>query len=520
VSEAKLGKVLTHRFDRLLWVTLAGYAAVVVLVFALVSEVALRRSLEQSADGIESLLGLYADPGGAPTTVAPAMLADQLVGMGSHFLITRIVPTGREQPSVYFLSPTMPAKRIETSLGRTPEEVRQTLLKTFAERGRWRFHMLHRRVGEFDIYVAGNRRPYLLALLGLFVGALGLLPIAAGLARRGATRTVRQALTPLRLIVDETRAIGPNDLSLRVGAATGLVEVTELADAINRMIDRVERSHRALEAFTADASHELRTPLTHLRAQVQWALAERRNSEEIRDALTATGNEVDRMGRIVEGLLLIARGENQQLSLDRRAFDVVDVVREVKEITVAMAEGRNVAVYAESSGPVQVLGDPTRVRQILLNLASNAIRYTSEGSVTFTLARANAMAKVAVVDTGCGIAPEHLDRIFDRFHRVEHSRSRAHGGTVVGEASGWANRGRERGGSRERVRLMVALSRIRVALGSSHTAHFPFSVTKPMSSFLCRSNYFVKRRRHVYAFELDNLFAFPRTVECIRSDGM
>jgi signal transduction histidine kinase len=138
------------------------------------------------------------------------------------------------------------------------------------------------------------------------------------------------------------------------------------------------------------------------------------------------------MGRIVEGLLLIARGENQQLSLDRKPFDVVDVVREVKEITVAMAEGRNVTVRAESSGPVQVLGDPTRVRQILLNLASNAIRYTSEGSVTFTLARADAMAKVAVVDTGCGIAPEHLDRIFDRFHRVGHSRSKAHGGTGLG----------------------------------------------------------------------------------------
>lgn len=432
MTEARLGKVLTRRFDRLLWVTLTGYAAVVVLIFALVSEVVLRRSLEQSADGIESLLGLYADPGGAPTTVAPTMLADQLVGMDSPFLITRLVPTGGREPSVYFLSPTMPAKRIETSLGRTPGEVRQTLLKTFAERGRWRFHVLHRRVDEFDIYVAGNRRPYLWALLGLSVGALSLLPIAAALARRGSIRVVRRALTPLRDIVRETRGIGPNDLSLRVDSATGVAEVTELADAINRMIDRVERSHHALDAFTADASHELRTPLTHLRAQVQWALAEHRNSEEIREALTATGNEVDKMGRIVEGLLLIARGENQQLAMERKAFDVVEVVREVKEITVAMAAGRNLTVCAEPNGPVQVLGDPTRVRQILLNLASNAIRYTSEGSVTFTLARADAMAGVAVVDTGCGIAPEHLDRIFDRFHRVEDSRSKAHGGTGLG----------------------------------------------------------------------------------------
>ncbi len=221
MREPHLASVLTRRFDRLVWSTLAAYAVLVVLAFALVSEIGLRRSLEQSADGIESLLGLYVEPGAAPTTVAPAMLADQLLGMGDRFMITRTVPTGDAAggPSVYFLSPTMPAKRIETGgeIGSTPDDVRRTLLQSIAERGRWRFHVLHRRAGEFDIYVAGSRHPYLLALLGLSLGALLLLPVTALAARRGANRTVARALAPLGRIVEETQAIGPRDLSRRVG---------------------------------------------------------------------------------------------------------------------------------------------------------------------------------------------------------------------------------------------------------------------------------------------------------------
>ncbi len=436
MTEPRLEADLTGRFDRLLWATLAGYAALVVLAFTVVSETSLRRSLEQSADGIESLLGLYVDTATARNTVAPAMLADQLLGMGDRFLITRTVSTGdgRIDPSVYFLSPTMPAKRIETGPGMSAEAVRQTLLESIAARGRWRFHVFHRRSGEFDIYVAGSRRPYLVAVLGLSLGALFLLPIAALWARREANRAVERALAPLGRVVRETQAIGPSALSRRVGTPTGLAEVTGLAEAINRMIDRVERSHRALEAFTADASHELRTPLTHLRAQVQWALAEHRAPADIHEALTATGREVDRMSRMVEDMLLIARGENRQLAIERQAFDLEAVAQEVKEITADMTPTSTITVSLDVDGlqGLQAVGDPARVRQILLNLASNAVRYTKEGAITFTLAHRDGLAGVRVRDTGCGIPPEQIDRVFDRFYRVESSRSRAHGGSGLG----------------------------------------------------------------------------------------
>ena len=218
----------------------------------------------------------------------------------------------------------------------------------------------------------------------------------------------------------------------RATVPTGVAEVSELARALNRLLERVEQSHRALEAFTADASHELRTPLTRLRAQAQWALDERRTAEEMREGLADIARSSEQMTRMVQDLLLIARGDNQQLSLERLRFDLVPVIREVEEIAVAMGGDRSVAVRAELNGPCHALGDPARTREILLNLASNAVRHTAEGSITFGCERSGTMVGVAVRDTGCGIGAADCQRIFDRFYRAEPSRSRDHGGTGLG----------------------------------------------------------------------------------------
>ena len=435
MSEQRLGRVLTERISRLIWLTLAGYAALVVVLFAVLNELALQRSLEQSADVVQSLIGLYADPAGQRTTVAPAMLAEQLIGTGEPFLITRATltgPAGAGQ-TIYFLSPSMPAKPVESPEGgASADAVREQLVRALAQRGRWWHAILRRRVGEFDIFVARRREPYLLALAGLAGAVLLLLPVAALLARRSMTRAVATALAPLARVVVETRTIGPRDLSRRVPAPAGVLEVSELSDALNRLLERVERSHRALEGFTADASHELRTPLTHIRAQAQWSLDNRRSPADQREALAGIARETERMIRMVEDLLLIARGENQQLAVASRDFDLAEVVREVEEIAAAMAADRDLHVRAEVSGPVRAIGDAGRTREILLNLASNAIRHTSAGSVVLTCERGDGMVGIAVRDTGCGVEPQHLSRIFDRFYRADRSRSRTRGGAGLG----------------------------------------------------------------------------------------
>jgi signal transduction histidine kinase len=426
MAERRLSQVLTRRFSRVAWTALAGYAVVVILVFAAAAEMALRRSLDHSADFIQSLLGAYRDSTSAPGSVMPSALADQLVGMGGQVVITRTTTNAGGMPQVYYLSPGMPARRLEGSRG--------ALVSAITERAGWRERVLHRVMGEFDIYVVGSRESYLVPLGVLFAIAVLLLPLAAFAAARRAHQAVADTLQPLDRVTAETRAIGPSELGIRLTSPTGQAEVTELADSINRMLERVDRAHRALQSFTADASHELRTPLTHLRAQVQWASAEGRAESEIRDALVEMERELDRTTKLVEELLLIARGENRQLALAHAAFDVNAVVAEVREITEAMAMDKPLKVSVTTPGVVEAIGDAERTRHVLLNLAANAVRYTPSGEITFTVLRNGTEAGVSVRDTGPGIAPEHVDRIFDRFFRIDQSRSRELGGTGLGLA--------------------------------------------------------------------------------------
>ncbi len=433
MSEPRLADELFRRFSRVMGRTLVGYVVVVMVVFAIVGEVGLQRSMVHSADLIESLLVLYADPEETEATVAPAMLVDQLLGMGDPYIITRMTNSTEGERSTYLLSPTMPAKLLEgLPANATVGEIRAFLLNAIAARQHWRYRILHRPAGAYDIFVASSRIPYLIALLVVTIAGLLLLPVAWWVSRHSARAAVAQTLQPLEIASHETLEIGPSDLGRRLKSPTGQAEVTALVEAVNRMLDRVERAHRSLEAFTADASHELRTPLTHLKAQAQWALDESRSIEDMREAMAAVVREVEHTIRLAEDMLLIARGENQQLTVERVAFDACEVIGEVEEIAKAMAADRDVTIHQLLDGPVWVTGDPERTRQVLLNLASNAVRHTAEGSVTFAVERNGPEVGLAVRDTGTGIAPEHHQRVFDRFYRVDRARSRDHGGTGLG----------------------------------------------------------------------------------------
>ena len=465
MSESRVGTVLTRRFARVAWTGLAGYALLVVALFAAAAEMALRRSLEHSADLTQSLLGAYRDSTSEPGGVMPSALADQLVAMGGQVVITRTTTGAGGKQDVYFVSPDMPARRLEgLPASASPDDVRRALLAAIAQRARWRYRVLHRAAGAFDIYVVASRESYVVALGALAAAAALLLPGAGLAVARGARQAVAGALRPLERVAAETRAIGPAELGTRLTSPTGQAEVTELADSVNRMLERVDRAHRALQAFTADASHELRTPLTHLRARVQWAVAEGRTEGEMREALGAMERVVDQTAKLVEELLLIARGENRQLALAHAPFELGAVVNEVREITEAMALGRDLTVSAAPSPPLWALGDADRTRHILLNLASNAVRYTPSGGVTFALERNGTMVGVSVRDTGPGIAPEHVERIFDRFFRVDQSRSRDLGGTGLGLAI---------------ARLLAELQGGHIAVDSAPGAGSTFTVWLP-----------------------------------------
>jgi hypothetical protein len=186
-QERSLVSVIAALFERLAARALALFALCVVIGFALLSEVLSRNALARSADVIESLLGMYADPSGEPTTVAPDMLTSALLGMGdgARFVILRTVSSADGMPKVYYLSPGMPAKLIEEAgKAASPDELRQRIVGSVADRG-WRYALYHRQSAGFDLYVSasrlpddGDRSPHVLMLVAL--------PVAVLLAPRGA----------------------------------------------------------------------------------------------------------------------------------------------------------------------------------------------------------------------------------------------------------------------------------------------------------------------------------------------
>ena len=261
-----------------------------------------------------------------------------------------------------------------------------------------------------------------LMILGGAIGVLAAAFVGAFLARK--------ALEPIDHITQTASEIARGgDLQRRITKPGPPDEVGRLTETFNVMLDRLEGMFKAQQRFTADISHELRTPLTTIRGNVD--LLQRMGGAD-QASLEAIRSETDRMTRLVGDLLLLAQADaglpirRQPVALDQLAGEVV---RQVQVIS----GGVKVSLHLEANESLCVDGDPDRLRQLLLNLTDNAIKYTpSGGEVQVRVAREDRSARVDVNDTGPGIPPEHLESgphgvplIFERFYRVEKSRTRA-----------------------------------------------------------------------------------------------
>jgi heavy metal sensor kinase len=233
-----------------------------------------------------------------------------------------------------------------------------------------------------------------------------------------------RSLRPIQALTAAANLIGAANLGERVPLAGTDDELDRLAGTLNEMLTRIDQYVKQLRQFTADASHELRTPLAALRGSAELALSRTRSAEELRLVIEDSLERYDRLQRIAEDLLLLARldaGENilrfERVQLDKAVEDIVDLYRPV-------AEDRGLELRQENAEAIWINGDGGRVRQLIGNLIDNAVKYTSSpGRVTVSLSRVNGVARLVVADTGRGIAPEDLPRVFDRFYRVDRSRS-------------------------------------------------------------------------------------------------
>jgi len=237
----------------------------------------------------------------------------------------------------------------------------------------------------------------------------------------------RRALAPVDQIITEVEEISDGrSLHRRLPQPMVKDEFGRLADTLNAMMGRLERSFVALRRFTADASHELKTPLTVLRAGVERAVTTPNLPQETLVVLEETLQEVNRMTELVDALLTLARADEGRAPLAREPVDLRGLLREVEETGELLAEPGDVRIEVEvPDHPVSLAVDRSRIRQLMLNLLTNAVKYTPAGGrVRLSLSEEPTRVLLAVSDTGIGIAPGDLPHIFDRFYRADIARTR------------------------------------------------------------------------------------------------
>jgi len=244
----------------------------------------------------------------------------------------------------------------------------------------------------------------------------------------------RRALRPVEEIRRNAERISRANLSERVPLPSSRDEIHDLARTFNEMLDRLEAAVDDLKNLAADAAHELRTPLANLRAEIDTAVQEPRTSEEHEKVLMSVADEVARMTRIVSDLFTLARMDLRQHALEKRRIELKPLLEEARETWTAAADRRHIEIRLEGAdAPIQ--GDASAVSRIFMNLVENAVKYNRDGGrITLSLEQTPDAVKVRVADTGIGIEPEHLPKLFRRFYRTDQARSRETGGAGLGLA--------------------------------------------------------------------------------------
>jgi len=259
------------------------------------------------------------------------------------------------------------------------------------------------------------------------------LPITVCVAVAGGFVLVRRSLRPVEQIARKAEDITQHNLSERLPVVQTGDELERLSISINHMIARLEDSFQSSKQFVADASHELRTPLTVLRGELEGLAQDTQLKPQTRETLGSMLEEVDRLAEIVEGLLALSRLDAGEANSEWVRFDLAELVATTADQMSLLAEDKNITVVCESTSGVNVEGDRARMKQVVVNLLDNAIKYTPIGGrVRLNIETEDGCAVLDVADDGIGIPQDALPHVFKRFYRVDGSRSRDQGGAGLG----------------------------------------------------------------------------------------
>jgi heavy metal sensor kinase len=281
-------------------------------------------------------------------------------------------------------------------------------------------------VGGSALSIRDVLRRFLVSfLIGLFV--------VLALAICGGSWVIKWALAPVKNITLRAEEITLHHLHKRLPVVETGDEIASLSKTLNQMIGRLEESFQIVNRFTADASHELRTPLTIIRGELETSLLDESLSENVRETIYSLIEETENLSTIVQHLLSLSRLDSGNAQMERVRLNFSDLIWNTTEQMIPLAVEKQIALTAHGQGDVEVEGDRVRLKQVVVNLLDNAIKYTQEGgSVTVRLNVSEGEAELEILDTGPGIPESELPHVFKRFFRAERVRV----GTLEGAGLG------------------------------------------------------------------------------------
>ena len=335
--------------------------------------------------------------------------------------------------------------------------------------------VLERQVGSNRFIVEeGSLEARITAPLHAWLAALifGLAALVT-LAVLGGYVLVQRALNPVDRIIQSAQRISSHNLNERLPVPETRDELQRLSTALNGMIRRLDASFCHTQRFLADASHELRTPLTILQGALENMIERPDATPEINDLSRSALEEIERLRKIVEALFALSRLDAGEALEQSRTVDLAELASTTTEQMYLLAEDKNISVSCHIIEPVMVHGDPGRLKQVIVNLLDNAIKYTAcGGAVRVSVFQQDGTAFLQVTDNGIGIPAAALSQVFERFFRVDKARSRELGGAGLGlsivksicEAHGGdiTVQSEEGQGSRFLVQLPIAKARPKV----------------------------------------------------------
>ena len=293
------------------------------------------------------------------------------------------------------------------------------------------FHMLNGR--PMILRVAYDEAP-LYANVARFLGVLLLLaPVTVILAMWVVFTVTGRALSPLSSMVRRAEKITAEKLNERLPVHDATDDLGQAARVFNGLLQRLEDSFSQLKRFTSDASHELRTPLASMRSIGEVSLQNSHSDEEYREVIASMLEEVGRLTHLVDSLLAISRADSGQIALQLSSISCIDLIQEVVGVVGILAEDKRQTIRITGDEEIAVRADRGILRQAILNLVDNAIKYSPEDSDIFiAVQRILEDAEISITDQGRGIPVDEQTRIFDRFYRTDDGRSRGRGGTGLG----------------------------------------------------------------------------------------